>query len=47
MSDRTIAAVAISVAAVAGAVLVAGLTWLADLVRAGIAAFAVFGGGVL
>lgn len=47
MSDRAIATVAISIAAVAGAALVAGLTWLADLVRAGIAVFAVFGGGVL
>ncbi|WHE35141.1 hypothetical protein [Microbacterium sp. BDGP8] len=47
MSDRSIATVSISVAAVAGAALVGGLAWLADLVRAAVAVFSVFGGGVL
>jgi hypothetical protein len=47
MSDRVIAVTAWSIAGAASVVAAIGLAAGAELVRAGIAALAVFGGGVL
>ncbi|QLD10882.1 hypothetical protein [Microbacterium oleivorans] len=45
MSDRIIAATAWSIAGAVSTVLAVGLAYAAELVRAGIAVLAVFGGG--
>lgn len=47
MSDRIVAVVAWSIAGAASVVAAVGLAVGAELVRAGVAVLAVFGGGVL